>query len=195
MIQALSQWRARDVDAEVNVLGISAGLAAAGVSYTGINATGNSRVLIGTDSVIGASNARFGDATITARNTSSQKGRAVSAGLGYAGAIVGAVVNIDDTGQTLVNFGQNSGLYSNGDIQISAIDEARNEGKPLVSLLLLVLVFPSSHQMWMSIVTPMQISDKIQILSAMMSLSAQRLAKLVRRWRSQRLWVLAAAYL
>ena len=119
----------RDVDAEVNVLGISAGLAAAGVSYTGINATGNSRVLIGADSVIGASNARFGDATITARNTSSQKGRAVSAGLGYAGAIVGAVVNIDDTGQTLVNFGQNSGLYSNGDIQISAIDEARNEGE------------------------------------------------------------------
>ena len=119
----------RDVDAEVNVLGIAAGLAAAGVSYTGINASGNSNVIIGTGTSIGSSTNRFGNATIRARNDSTQKARAVSAGLGYAGAVVGAVVNVDDAGQSRVNFGQNSGLYSNGAITISAIDEGRNEAE------------------------------------------------------------------
>ena len=119
----------RDIDAEVNVLGVAAGLAAAGVSYTGINASGNSRVLIGANSALGSNSSRFGDTTIRARNRSSQKARAVSAGLGYAGAIVGAVVNVDDTGQTLVNVGQNSGIYSNGNLTITSLDEARNEGE------------------------------------------------------------------
>ena len=126
---ALSVTSERDVDAEVNVIGLAAGIAAAGVSYVGLNTSGNADTLIGANTSFATNTNRFGDATITARNTSTQKARAVSAGLGYYGAIVGAVVNVDDQGRSQVSVGNDSVLYANGDVAISATDEARNDGE------------------------------------------------------------------
>ena len=117
----------RDVDAEVNVAGIAAGLAAAGVSYAGLTATGDATVTIGDGTTLATNASRFGDSVIRARNTSTQKAKGISAGLGYAGAVVGAVVNIDDTGATTVSIGEDTGIYANGTLTISSDDRARND--------------------------------------------------------------------
>ena len=63
------------------MVGVAAGIAAAGVSYAGITATGNSRAILGEDVTLGAPASRFGATTIRARNLSTQKARGVSAGL------------------------------------------------------------------------------------------------------------------
>mgnify|MGYP000291077933 CR=1 FL=1 len=119
----------RDVDAEVNVAAVAAGIAAAGVSYAAINAGGNSRALIGNDVRFGSSTNRFGATTIRARNTSTQKARAVSAGLGYYGAVVGAVVKLDDSGDTKAVLGNNVVINSNGLLTIASDDRARNDSE------------------------------------------------------------------
>ena len=119
----------RDVDAEVNVLAVAAGIAAAGVSYADINASGNSRALIGDDVTIGSATNRFGTTNITARNLSTQKARGVSAGLGYYGALVGAIVRLDDSGDTTASIGDNVAVNSNGRLTISSDDRARNDSE------------------------------------------------------------------
>ncbi|MGC6439628.1 MAG: leukotoxin LktA family filamentous adhesin [Candidatus Puniceispirillaceae bacterium] len=116
----------RDVDAEVNVAAVAAGIAAAGVSYAGVNASGGATVAIGNDSQLGTNNSRFGNSLIRARNGSTQKARGVSAGLGYAGAVVGAVVKMDDAGTSQVAIGDDTGIYANGSLQIASEDRARN---------------------------------------------------------------------
>ena len=119
----------RDVDAEVNVLGVAAGVAAAGVSYAAIDASGNSRALIGNNVSLGSSANRFGTTSITARNLSTQKARAVSAGLGYSGAIVGAVVKLDDNGDTKAVLGNHVAINSNGLLSVVSDDRARNDSE------------------------------------------------------------------
>ena len=119
----------RDVDAEVNVVGVAAGIAAAGVSYAGITATGNSRAILGEDVTLGAPASRFGATTIRARNLSTQKARGVSAGLGYSGAIVGAVVKLSDTGDTKVVIGDRAMINANGLLTIASDDRARNDSE------------------------------------------------------------------
>ena len=119
----------RDVDAEVNVLGVAAGIAAAGVSYASIDASGNSRALIGNNVTLGTSSNRFGTTTIRARNLSTQKARAVSAGLGAYGAIVGAVVKLDDSGDTKAVLGNNVAINSNGLLTVASDDRARNDSE------------------------------------------------------------------
>ncbi|MGC6517441.1 MAG: hypothetical protein ACON49_05385 [Candidatus Puniceispirillaceae bacterium] len=119
----------RDVDAEVNVLGVAGGIAAAGVSYAGITATGNSRAILGDDVSFGTNTNRFGTTTIKARNLSTQKARGVSAGLGAYGAIVGAVVKLNDSGDTKVIIGDDSAINSNGILTIASDDRARNDSE------------------------------------------------------------------
>ena len=111
------------------MLGVAAGIAAAGVSYASINASGNSRALIGNDFSLGTSANRFGTTTIRARNRSTQKATAVSAGLGAYGAIVGAVVKLDDSGDTKAVLGNNVAINSNGLLTITSDDRARNDSE------------------------------------------------------------------
>ena len=119
----------RDVDADVRVAAVAGGLAAAGISYAGVASSGNALAQIGTNSVIGSNNARTGDVLIRARNSSTQEALAVSAGLAYAGALVGAVVDMSDTGTTTANIGSGAQIYSSGAIELLADDKARNSSE------------------------------------------------------------------
>ena len=117
----------RDIDAEVNVLGVAAGVLAAGVSYNGVQVNGNSIAQVGSNSNIGTNTNRVGAVTIRARNASTQEARAVSAGAAFGGAVVGAFVDLDDTGSTRSEVGQNTNIYSNARVTMSAEDVGKNE--------------------------------------------------------------------
>ena len=118
----------RDVDAEANVAAITAGLAAAGISYVGVNATGDALASIGKNSNFGTAANKTGAVTIRARNNSSQKTRAVSAGFAYAGALVGAFVDMDDTGTTEVLIDNGTKIYAGGALSVTAEDYTSNQG-------------------------------------------------------------------
>ena len=119
----------RDVDADVRVAAVAGGLAAAGISYAGVEASGNALAQVGANTVIGSNNARTGDVLIRARNSSTQEALAVSAGLAYAGALVGAVVDMSDTGTTTANIGNGAEIYSSGTIELLADEKARNSSE------------------------------------------------------------------
>ncbi len=119
----------RDVDADVRVAAVAGGLAAAGISYAGVEASGNALAQIGANTVIGSNTARTGDVLIRARNSSTQEALAVSAGLAYAGALVGAVVDMSDTGTTTANIGNGAEIYSSGTIELLADEKARNSSE------------------------------------------------------------------
>ncbi|MGC6512260.1 MAG: leukotoxin LktA family filamentous adhesin [Parvibaculales bacterium] len=118
----------RDVDAETNVVGLAAGVVAAGVSVGGINASGNATARIGNDSALGTDAARLGALTVQALNSSTQKVRAVSGGVGYFGAGVGATSLLTDSGDTSAVIGNNTSLYGGGLLTVSSDDRARNYG-------------------------------------------------------------------
>ena len=116
----------RDVDADVNVAAVAGGVIAAGVSYAGVDASGDARAQIGNNVTIGSNTDRLGDITIRARNQSTQDTSAASAGGAFTGALVGAIVNLEDTGSTVASIGSNSSVYSVGAVNITADDRARN---------------------------------------------------------------------
>ena len=117
----------RDIDAEVNVVGVAGGVLAAGISYTGVQVSGNSLAQIGANSSIGTNTNRVGAVTIRARNQSTQEARAVSAGAAFGGALVGSFVDLDDTGSTRASVGSSSAIYSNERITMTAADTGKNE--------------------------------------------------------------------
>ena len=121
----------RDVDADVRVAAVAGGVVAAGVSYAGVNATGNALASVGSATSIGSNTARANNVTIRARNRSTQDALAYSMGAGYGGAAVGAVVNIDDTGSSTASIGNNASLYSSGVLTLSSQDTARNRSDAL----------------------------------------------------------------
>ncbi len=116
----------RDVDADVNVAAVAGGVVAAGVSYAGVDASGDARAQIGNNVSIGSSAERMGNVTIRARNQSTQDVSATSAGGAFAGALVGAIVNLEDTGLTQASVGTNTEIYSDRDVIVTADDIARN---------------------------------------------------------------------
>ena len=119
----------RDVDAEVNVVGVAGGVVAAGISYAGLTTTGNAIANIGSDVTLGTNSGRMGDAVIRARNNSTQTARAVSAGAGLYGALVGAIVKVDDAGTTMANIGSDSAIYASGSLSMSSDDTAENDAQ------------------------------------------------------------------
>ena len=121
----------RDVDADVRVASVAAGLVAAGVSYSGVNALGNVSSQLGNSVSIGTNLARVGAITVRARNRSTQDALAYSMGAGYGGAAVGAVVNVDDVGNSSATIGTGTSLYSSGSISLLASDTARNRSDAL----------------------------------------------------------------
>ena len=121
----------RDIDAETNVVGLAAGVVAAGVSVGGIEASGNATARIGNDSALGTDTARLGALTVQALNTSTQKVRAVSGGIGYFGAGVGATSLLTDSGNTSAVIGNNTALYGGGLLTVSSDDRARNYGNSI----------------------------------------------------------------
>ena len=117
----------RDIDADVLVAAVAGGIAAAGISVADINTSGDSLAIVGANTQIGTNDNRTGDVLVTARNDSSHQAKAVSAGLGYAGALVGAFVNITDEGETKASIGTNSAIYSNRTVQITSYENASND--------------------------------------------------------------------
>ena len=117
----------RDVDADVNVAAVAGGVIAAGVSYAGVDASGDARAQIGNNVTIGSNTDRLGDITIRARNQSTQDTSATSAGGAFTGALVGAIVNLEDTGSTIASIGTNTDIYSAGVVSVTADDRAQNE--------------------------------------------------------------------
>ncbi len=117
----------RDIDAEVLVAAVAGGIAAAGISVVDINTSGDSFAIVGANTQFGTNDNRTGDVLITARNDSSHQAKAVSAGLGYAGALVGAFVNISDEGHTKASIGTNSAIYSNRTVQITSYENTSND--------------------------------------------------------------------
>ncbi|MDC1135924.1 hypothetical protein OAT45_04360 [Alphaproteobacteria bacterium] len=126
---AVSVDALRDVDSDVRVAAVAGGLAAAGISYAGVEASGNALAQIGANTTIGSNGSRVGDVLIRARNRSTQEALAVSAGLAYAGALVGAVVDMSDTGSTIANIGNGAEIYSSGTIELLADEKARNSSE------------------------------------------------------------------
>ena len=117
----------RDIDADVLVAAVAGGIAAAGISVVDINTSGDSVAILGANSQFGTNDNRTGDVLITARNDSSHTAKAVSAGLGYAGALVGAFVNISDEGETKASIGTNSAIYSNRSVQVTSYENTSND--------------------------------------------------------------------
>ena len=83
-------------------------------------------VQIGNNVSIGSNTDRLGDITIRARNQSTQDTSATSAGGAFTGALVGAIVNLEDTGSTVASVGSNTNIYSIGAVNVLADDKARN---------------------------------------------------------------------
>ncbi|EHI49802.1 hemolysin-type calcium-binding region [SAR116 cluster alpha proteobacterium HIMB100] len=123
---AVSVDALRDVDADVNVAAVAGGVVAAGVSYAGVDASGDARAQIGNNVSIGSNTDRLGDITIRARNQSTQDTSATSAGGAFTGALVGAIVNLGDAGSTVASVGSNTNIYSIGAVNVLADDKARN---------------------------------------------------------------------
>ena len=117
----------RDIDADVLVAAVAGGVAAAGISVVDINTSGDSVAVVGANSRFGTSDNKTGDILITARNESSHSAKAVSAGFGYLGALVGAFVNITDEGETKSSVGSNTAIYSNRSVQITAYENTNND--------------------------------------------------------------------
>ena len=63
-------------------------MAAAGISYAGVNASGDALAQIGANTAINSYSGRAGDILVRARNQSTQEALAVSAGLAFGGALV-----------------------------------------------------------------------------------------------------------
>ena len=119
----------RDVDADVRVAAVAGGVVAAGVSYAGVTATGDVLAQLGTNASIGSNTGRVGDVLVRARNQSTQEALGISAGAAFGGAVVGAVVEMSDTGASLVNLSNGAGIYSTGAIQLLADDKAQNSSE------------------------------------------------------------------
>ena len=117
----------RDIDAQVLVAAVAGGIAAAGISVVDINTSGDSLAVVGANSRFGTSDNKTGAVLISARNDSSHSAKAVSAGLGYAGAVVGAFVNITDEGETKSSVGSNTAIYSDRSVQISSDENTSND--------------------------------------------------------------------
>ena len=117
----------RDIDADVLVAALAGGAVAAGISVVDVNASGDALALVGDNSRFGSSTNQVGDVLISARNESSHTSKSVSAGIAYAGAVVGAFVNISDEGLTKSEIGDNTAIYSGRTVQVTTLENTSND--------------------------------------------------------------------
>ena len=117
----------RDIDADVLVAAVAGGAIAAGISVVDVNASGDSLAIVGANTQFGTNANRVGDVVIQARNESSHTSKSVSAGIAYAGALVGAFVNVTDEGLTKASIGSNSAIYSARSVRVTSDENTQND--------------------------------------------------------------------